>query len=1224
MTAPNSTIKKLAEIADPAFFERLATDVLRACDPSKYGSLSHPGVNPEGKTVKAPLDGIGWVRDSGGERFIGAAHSTARQDDIQKKWLHDPSTVKPRRAHKSPTAPEGDLRKAIREIRDLRASHPTLHATLALTSNREPDLSALTAAQSLASTCNIELDIWSASRIAQFLDSPEGQCIRKIYLGDPVEYVSTELLASCTQRCLKEYADLLNPSELVDRTDLIDQANGGHSMLLGPSGVGKTTLSLQILKLHAEKGGFGLVIPHETVDKVTSLAEAIDVELRKLEPFLSPNSGHSALSLTSAGLPFLVVIEDANRANDPTKTFNKVVEWALKKEDEKEGHSWRLLCPIWPRYIDSLHQKWKNNQRIVWQTIGSYTDKQAEDAIRKKGKEAGHRLWPATITAIAKALGNDPLLIALSDFSSTPDPAAVIETYVRNELANVAAASSSFQQTDMVEATDNLLRYMLRNRRLNPSLKEIKEWFAQNSEQLNVLRLIFKSGSVLRLTHRNDEDVLTSRHDRVLLSLLGQCIGRDLQIDALDDSYLSDPFFAEAIGSAIVSRHLETGIIERIMRLNPLVLFHAFHVAVRVNSQTGEAIADVITAWLAQPESLGQRFRSLRFRALSVLAEIDSPKVLALTVFFPDENRYYSWYQARFRNGDLEAGFRLLTMFGSLGVTVPGREELLAHIFAHFGLNLIEPLQRLLSTQELDSTSRKGGLLLAGYLGAPALAQAIHSSWSIDKFADYHLEEYLWAAARCYDGIESNTLRLICDAWAEIPDDESSKRSRSQFAAYGLSWEFRRYLPSAAIPFFVEMANADERLAWPITYMMRDFDHPLAVEHIARFLADRDRNSESGSMDLAHFSLLDGWKRQQREQGLPMSPAVKDRLLGLVLNAESDIFLRRNAFSVWEATQSQRDLEQIQNIERDSDLYERAIWARARRKDKTVIPQLLELIRSRPDYWWQAGRYLWSAEMTQELHRSITIVAERLKSQPTSALGLDWILSELLMEIDGQSAEKILIEEWDGLKHSAFFVQAAIYFASPLLAEKAKEAVKQANDPAKLFEHVTGHMGWRWQGRTGITTIKQVELLCEFADYLPDHEIHALWEICNKYGWTDFRKSHLDGRLSQTEHFAKRNPSEIDVSVFDSELAGRSLGGTAFWFDQYLREGHTVSALMDALFDWLDKNRTVPALRLLAEIFYTSARRCDLDRIIQYTEGWPEAQEVVADFSFAVRYRTLE
>ncbi len=428
MTDPNRTIRKLAEITDAALFERLATAVLRSYKPSLYENLSHPGVNSDGKTVKAPLDGIGWIRDIGGDRVIAAAHSTCKQDDIEKKWLHDPTTAKTRKTGSKPSTPEGDLRKAIREINAFRQDQTNLQATLALTSNREPSQTSIVTAQQLASEAGIDLDIWSASRIAQFLDSAHGQWLRKVYLGDSAEFVSTELLQSCTQRNLFEYTHLMNPEELVDRESSIERSSG-HTLLVGPSGVGKTTIALQILKRHAEAGGTGLVIPHETIVLATSLTEAIDIELRKLEPDLQADSGHHALSLASENLPFIVVIEDINAASDPPMALNKVVNWVLSSRSDSVIQ-WRIICPIWPRYIDSLNQKLKNSHISMLQAVDVYTDVQAEEAIQKKSQMAGSTLLPATISSIAKVLGNDPLLIALCDFSDLSDATKVVDQYM--------------------------------------------------------------------------------------------------------------------------------------------------------------------------------------------------------------------------------------------------------------------------------------------------------------------------------------------------------------------------------------------------------------------------------------------------------------------------------------------------------------------------------------------------------------------------------------------------------------------------------------------------------------------------------------------------------------------------------------------------------------------------------------------------------------------------
>ena len=257
-----------------------------------------------------------------------------------------------------------------------------------------------------------------------------------------------------------------------------------------------------------------------------------NIELRKLEPALQPNAGYQALSLATDILPFVAVIEDANAATDPPTILNKVVGWTLSDKQagkDSKGNIWRLVCPIWPRYVDSLKQKLKDTHGSMWHSVDVYTDEQAEEAILKRSQAVGLKLLPATVSSISKALGNDPLLIALYDFSSMTDAAKVVEKYVEQELAKVASNSANLHQSDIRDAVNNLVRRMLTNKKLNPSLSEIKDWFRQENEQLHTLRLVFKAGSVLRLAPRDSEDILTPRHDRVLLSLFSQIMSEDLQ-----------------------------------------------------------------------------------------------------------------------------------------------------------------------------------------------------------------------------------------------------------------------------------------------------------------------------------------------------------------------------------------------------------------------------------------------------------------------------------------------------------------------------------------------------------------------------------------------------------------------------------------------------------------------------------------------------------------------
>jgi hypothetical protein len=77
------TVSDLANITDAAVFELLATAVLREAD-ADYASLAHPGVNPEGKTVKSPLDGIGYVLAAEPPHIIAVHHTTCKRDDLER------------------------------------------------------------------------------------------------------------------------------------------------------------------------------------------------------------------------------------------------------------------------------------------------------------------------------------------------------------------------------------------------------------------------------------------------------------------------------------------------------------------------------------------------------------------------------------------------------------------------------------------------------------------------------------------------------------------------------------------------------------------------------------------------------------------------------------------------------------------------------------------------------------------------------------------------------------------------------------------------------------------------------------------------------------------------------------------------------------------------------------------------------------------------------------
>jgi hypothetical protein len=136
-------------------------------------------VNPAGKTVKSPVDGMNFVPGAQPPHMITAHHTTAARSDLPKKWLHDPATVKPRPGAQ-PTMPAGDIIKTAALLDEERKRLPSLRGTLALTTNQEPSQDLVRDAHACGAARGLSIDIWSVSRLAHFLENnPSGQWLRQ-------------------------------------------------------------------------------------------------------------------------------------------------------------------------------------------------------------------------------------------------------------------------------------------------------------------------------------------------------------------------------------------------------------------------------------------------------------------------------------------------------------------------------------------------------------------------------------------------------------------------------------------------------------------------------------------------------------------------------------------------------------------------------------------------------------------------------------------------------------------------------------------------------------------------------------------------------------------------------------------------------------------------------------------------------------------------------------
>lgn len=1213
----NETVAKLAAITDPAKFERIATSVLRAAKPSLYGNLSHQGVNTDGKTVKAPFDNVGWVRTSEGSMLVAGAHTTAAREDLEKKWLHDPSTVIPRKKGSKPTQPAGDLVKAIEEIDKLRKQNPGLKATLALSCNREEPTEVRVKVEMLAEAHDVSLDVWSASRLAQFLDmSPDGQAIRFEHLGvEPVRLSMQELLR-VGQKSLESRPVVTEEGALVERHLA---ALSGHTLLSGASGMGKTTICLNASFEALRRNQPSIVLDDQSVMSAVTLEEALDIELRRHSPSLEPHSGARALELCSETQPLVVVVEDINRSESTERLLNKLVGWALQKGPGGQGTHWRLVCPVWPRFLTTIDKKDEVNKAGMVHTLGLYTEEEAREAVKRRCELLVLPMDDLAASAIAQALGNDPLLIGLYDLRSNAPSHDVIAQYVADELQR-AALKASFTTSDLEDAVRRLGLQMLEQRNLQPSWHDIQVWLG-DSAQLAPLRAILASGRLLRLSRNSLGEFLEARHDRVLYHLLADAVGRQLATE-IDTEYLSDPHFAEIVGMAAAASKLPLNRLYTIMDGSPLVAFYALKRAVTSSIDYAKTAADAIEKWVKLERHRGTSYFSRRHWGLIVLAEIDSPIVIRLTSHFPNDDMRQPYFEARFRNGNLSAGFSWLTDY-PFDVSVSGSQELVAYVRRKYGEALVGAVGAALEMSELPAQQRYGALLLAGYIADPRLASSVREAWRLSE-KNIDLKAFLWAAARvCGDEAEA-TLGPVCDAWEALSDtkDQFGQSERNDLAALGVAWKFRDHVPRFALPYFVERAKVSEALRWPITYMLRGVDDPVAVQHEVEYLAQCSRDAgEQGFID--HF-LKDEWRRLSEDRGKRMSMESKQRLLELSADSHNDEHLRRQAFSLWEVSVAPDDVGVARQIDRHDVRYDRAIWARARRMDLTVVPQLLKKIEENPRYWWQAGRYLWTEELTGALANTVKKIAESSTAERES-LG-DWIVPELILKLDAGAVERILLPAWNEIRHVPAFLQVALCTATQNLVELARQAIRDAPEPSALFEHFSFRSGIRTEGRQGITRLQQLQVLQPYFQFLSDLDLIGLRDACIKRGWLDYAREYVEPVLrSRDSDLIKRvlGPTAINLSDLESDLNEGRDWRSYHWFDQQMRNGARRHELIDALFDWLKEKRSSAALAVVGNVLSNEGNRVDSMRLGEIVSNIPDSDEILSEIQFNIFRRTL-
>lgn len=1227
MKRHNETLRALSEITDTGLFESLATAVLRRAKPELYGNMTQPGVNAEGKTVKSPLDGVSFVPGADPPHMVAVHHTICLQKQLREKWLHDPSTVAPRKGSK-PAAPAGDTVKTAAIAIEERSKSPALNVTLALTTNKEPLQEVTRDSERLARIQGVVLDIWAGSRIADYLDrTPDGQGIRKQYLGIEQERLSPDLLRELSRASLEAHQPRAQVSDQVTRDDVLSAIEGlakPVGFLIGESGFGKSVASHQYLGRHIERGGCGIFLTHDVLASSQTLDQALDSALRQLHPVLSHGSGAEARSLCSPDSPFYIVVEDVSRSGHSAHLIERLAGWAANQRKSASSADWRLICPVWPELLSALGDETRKQVEPLVARIGPFAPEDARRAILTRAALEGAQVSAMDADILAERLGYDPLLIALSGLGSNTPPERVVAIFVDGSTGRLAASAGTRAACDYVLTLRSLAGEMLARSRIDPAWSDVRAWFIGSQDEINALRELARHGEIVRLEGFAEDARLRFRHDRVRKWLLVDAATNALREQSLDEAILAEPFFADVLGTALADPSTPPSASERARVLNPLALFHALHSFREPSAPVHHETLAAIERWLADEVSHSRARRSLRYAALHTLSTTQSSRVVPLLRHFRD--RPWTAWVAGLRNGDLRSGVNLCCSLEP-GTGAGWRDRAIEHAKTHFGLALVTELSAFLKRLYLTRAESIGALRLAGHLGVVSLAEAIAARWDSDAERAEHLDDYLWAVAQCGGDRTEQLLSAVCDAWSRLPAESQQDgllSSRDGLAAHHVAWAFWKSLPERALGYFIDRATRDD-LRGPIAEMLHGVDHPDAVAFIATELAAYTRGLEGTDSFVPFISTVcDHWRRRQQERSRPMSQRSRAHLRDLWADEANDRHLRRQSFGIWAATSHPDDLSILRTEGAMDSLQDEILRARVERGDQTAIPQLIDRIRTdEKGYWWHIAREIWSEELTATLDAQLTLRGGRASPDWGDRGDCDWIMSELLTRLEPPVAEHLLCKHWGHLRFSRRYVQAALFTATPRLLALVAETVRECPSPSSLFEHIDWLFGIRSVGHPGVTRIEQLEGLTPYLEEIDGRAIHAFWEACNERGWLKLRLEHLDSRLSGKWRAVSGLDDGDLFAELDRQLTHDRRQWLDFWVERHIGNGRSIDSILDIVRRWLASHKNPKALEVAASIVIHVSGRDNVDLLNEGSDQSRLAVEIIEDTRFAVFRRTL-
>lgn len=366
----------------------------------------------------------------------------------------------------------------------------------------------------------------------------------------------------------------------------------------------------------------------------------------------------------------------------------------------------------------------------------------------------------------------------------------------------------------------------------------------------------------------------------------------------------------------------------------------------------------------------------------------------------------------------------------------------------------------------------------------------------------------------------------------------------------------------------------------------------------------------------------------------PRSAATVARLLSLWQSPNEPEGIRRGAFWYWLQSTGCKDVAFLSQVDPGRSFYSLAVQQRIKLGDASVVPELLQLLRSDnlQGWWWVLAHRVWCDELRSYASETLAGYYDKI---PSDFLGgkFDRLLhfAELLVKIPVVEGEALLRQHWGHLKYCAWMIHAAFRIGTPTCVELAREALSLCPADVDIFQLAFSTV-WDQRNPANPITLQHLKSLESYLDRMNRDEVLFLaWEteraVGADEGVAEWLRIHAVPRLPPED--------QVRVQVADQMLVGnldRNFKETRFephlgflFEERYGQRFVFPERQLHVLDEWLSNHRTVRGLQVAAECLRHIGTRRDLTLLDRYPIDGDanEIEQIKTDAKFSLCRRTL-